>query len=149
MPSRAVALLAAALFACGGGPGNPPPPAVSTSSPTQPGELQPPDVTVSTVLPMPPTTGFGQVDEALRPFIDQAVEDLSSQIQVAREAVVVVSAETMVWPDGSLGCPEPGRSYTQVQVEGYLIRLLANDLIYNYHGGGSRQPFLCQVPGAR
>ena len=32
--------------------------------------------------------------------------------KVAREQLVVVRAESAVWNDGSLGCPEPGMMYT-------------------------------------
>jgi hypothetical protein len=43
--------------------------------------------------------------------------------------------------------------YPQVQTDGVLIRLEANDVTYSYHGGGGRPPFLCgnalrSVPGA-
>ncbi|MGD9318190.1 MAG: hypothetical protein PVG56_15245, partial [Anaerolineae bacterium] len=48
------------------------------------------------------------------------------------------------WSDGSLGCPQPGMAYKQVPQEGVLIRLSVSGTIYNYHGGGSRDPFLCQ-----
>jgi hypothetical protein len=35
-------------------------------------------------------------------------------------------------------------AYKQVPQEGVLIRLSVSGTIYNYHGGGSRDPFLCQ-----
>ena len=37
--------------------------------------------------------------------------------------------------------------YAQVLQEGYLIRLKAGGLVYEYHGGGSTAPFLC-LPSA-
>jgi hypothetical protein len=35
-------------------------------------------------------------------------------------------------------------AYTQVQVEGTLIRLQAGNQIYEYHSGNNRPPFLCK-----
>ena len=32
-----------------------------------------------------------------------------------------VSAEALTWPDGSLGCPQPGRAYTQALVAGWRL----------------------------
>ncbi len=39
------------------------------------------------------------------------------------EEVKVISVEEVVWPDTSLGCPEPGMFYAQVLVPGYRIIL--------------------------
>jgi hypothetical protein len=36
-----------------------------------------------------------------------------------REQLVIVCAESVVWNDGSLGCPEPGMMYTQALLNGY------------------------------
>jgi hypothetical protein len=35
-------------------------------------------------------------------------------------------------------------AYSQVQVEGLLIRLRAQDHVYAYHSGGGRALFLCE-----
>jgi hypothetical protein len=37
----------------------------------------------------------------------------------------VVSVEDVMWPDGALGCPEPGRMYTQALVPGQRVRIAA------------------------
>ena len=37
----------------------------------------------------------------------------------AASAVVLTRAEQVTWPDGSLGCPEPGRSYSQALIAGF------------------------------
>ena len=49
------------------------------------------------------------------------VADAARRFQVAESAVVLVNAEQVTWGDGSLGCPQPGRSYTQMLVEGYRV----------------------------
>jgi len=39
------------------------------------------------------------------------------------EEIKVILVERVVWPDTSLGCPEPGKFYAQVLVPGYRIIL--------------------------
>ena len=57
--------------------------------------------------------------------------------------VVTVSAENVTWPDGAIGCPQPGMMYTQVQVDGAEIILQVDGLSYRYTLGGSKGPTLC------
>ncbi len=59
-----------------------------------------------------------------------------------------MSQEDVTWPDGSLGCPQPGMRYTQALVSGSLIVLEANGLFYEYHSGGGGDPFYCALPTA-
>ena len=60
------------------------------------------------------------------------------------DGVTVVDARAVTWPDGSLGCPEPGMMYTQVLVDGTLVVLEAGGSRYEYHGG---DPLLfCEHP---
>ncbi len=53
------------------------------------------------------------------------------------EQVVVVSAEAVTFPDGSLGCPQPGMVYTQALVDGYKIVAEAGGKTYDFRGTGS------------
>ncbi|MEN8239843.1 MAG: hypothetical protein ABFR53_11670, partial [Actinomycetota bacterium] len=54
-------------------------------------------------------------DGPLASLVAVAVADLATQRGVVPSRIAVVSAESVVWPDGSLGCPIPGMRYTQVQ----------------------------------
>jgi hypothetical protein len=49
------------------------------------------------------------------------VADAARRFQVAESAVVLAHAEQVTWSDGSLGCPQPGMSYTQALVPGYRV----------------------------
>lgn len=80
------------------------------------------------------------------PQVSQAVDDLATMLGIAPSTVDIVSVEMVIWPDGSLGCPQPGMAYTQVQQDGLRIRLAADGVIYEYHSGGRRAPFLCKDP---
>ena len=86
------------------------------------------------------------VPVALQPYVDHAIADLAKRLGVDRATIAVVEARAVVWPDGSLGCPQPGMLYTQVQQDGLLIRLRHGDREYAYHSGGSRMPALCERP---
>ena len=90
---------------------------------------------------VPVSTPF---DPALQQSVSQAQEDLARRLGIESNQVEVVAVQSVTWPDGGLGCPQPGMAYTQVQVDGLLIRLQARGRIYEYHSGGARPPFLCE-----
>lgn len=88
--------------------------------------------------------GLPDVSPALAAEVDQAIADLASRLGVDTSSITVVVAHELTWPDGSLGCPEPGGMYTQALVDGYRIELTDGDTVYPYHGAVGRPPFLCE-----
>jgi len=64
--------------------------------------------------------------------------DAAKRFKVAESAVVLTGAEQVTWNDGSLGCAEPGRVYTQNLVPGYRIvaKTSAGDLAYHTDSRG-------------
>jgi hypothetical protein len=86
------------------------------------------------------------LDPGLEPLLEQAKEDLAQRLSVPIDQIEVLEAELVVWPDASLGCPQPGMRYRQVPMDGALIRLQAEGQVYEYHSGGSRGLFLCEQP---
>ncbi|HVR79369.1 MAG TPA: hypothetical protein VMS99_13380 [Acidimicrobiia bacterium] len=75
----------------------------------------------------------------------QARSDLAAHLEVAEEEIAITGASAVVWNDGSIGCPEPGMSYTQALVDGARVTLLHDDVPYSYHLG-SDGLFLCEEP---
>ena len=67
---------------------------------------------------------------------DPIIVDVAGLAGVAIDGVTVVSAEAVTFPDGSLGCPEPGMAYSQVVTDGYKIVLTAGGKTYDYRGTG-------------
>jgi len=77
-------------------------------------------VTLSMMVPLS-TTGEtppmkGQVPQAI---LDPILKEAAALAKLDREQLVIVRAESVVWNDGSLGCPEPGMVYTQALLNGY------------------------------
>jgi len=95
------------------------------------------------VIDQPPTIEPGDNDPNLADLVALASTDLAERLSISVSAILVVSAESVVWPDGSLGCPIPDMRYTQVQVDGAKIVLAVDGGLYNYHSGANRGPFLC------
>jgi hypothetical protein len=87
--------------------------------------------------------GSANIEPALQGLVDHAITDLATRLGVDRSSISTISAEAVVWPDKSLGCPQPGMAYTQVAVDGVVIALSVGGTTYRYHSGGSRSPFLC------
>jgi hypothetical protein len=84
------------------------------------------------------------IEPGMQPLIDVALADLMKRLSVTRNAIEVVAAQSVVWPDSSLGCPQPGMRYKQVPEDGALIVLQAQQRMYEYHSGGNRGLFLCE-----
>ena len=85
-------------------------------------------------------------NQSLQKLVTQAKEDLAKRLNIATDQIDLIELQSVVWPDGSLGCPQPGMGYIQVQVDGLLIRLRVGSRVYEYHSGGNRGPFLCEQP---
>ena len=61
------------------------------------------------------------------------VADAAKRFRVPESSVVLKQAEHVTWPDGALGCPEPGRMYTQALVAGFRIVAHTTDGELLYH----------------
>jgi len=124
-------VLAIAVAACGAGPE--PDAGVETTT-TVPITSTTTETETSTM----PTTEPEQL-----PIVAPARIDLAERLGVDPEDLEVVTAQEVTWPDGSLGCPEPGMSYTQSLVEGSKVVLGHDGRVYVYHAGDDGEPFLC------
>ena len=137
--TRLLAVLALFVAACG-----------------QPGESTEttlPDSTTTTVpaettMPSEPEGTMPEIpaenpNSAPQEVVDRAVLDLVTRTDADPDSVEVVLAEEKTWPDGALGCPEPGMSYTQALVDGSRVLLLVDGQLYAYHAGSDGEPFLC------
>jgi hypothetical protein len=109
---------------------------------------EPPSAEQTTTASTAPTSTESETtmpanDQDQLPIVAPALDDLAGRLGVTPEDIEVVAAEEVTWPDGSLGCPEPGMSYTQALVEGSKVALRFEDRVWVYHAGDDNQPFLC------
>jgi len=95
---------------------------------------------------MGPPTVLSPVESGLNSLVHSAQEDLAQRLSIKVEQIEVIEAKSVVWPDASVGCPQPGMRYRQVPQDGALIRLQAEGRVYEYHNGGTRGLFLCEQP---
>lgn len=142
----AALLLVVAVVSCRGetpvSPGLPTSsPASTISRPT----LQPtpsPIKTIKTPTTLPSETScpsYGSIEE-------QAQEALADWLGISAKEIEVIKVEEVEWPDTSLGCPEPGKVYTQVITPGCRITLEAGGETYEVHTG-DQQMVVCDEEG--
>lgn len=65
--------------------------------------------------------------------VARARADMSEQLGISQEQIVVVSIEDVQWRDASLGCPQPGMMYAQVITPGYRMILKSGEKQFKYH----------------
>jgi hypothetical protein len=79
-------------------------------------------------------------------LLADARRDLAPRLGVPEDAVKPGSLLRTTWPDASLGCPQPGEVYAQVQTEGYRIELEVAGVRYHYHTD-QRRAVYCREKG--
>ncbi len=79
-------------------------------------------------------------------LVAAAIQDAAQRTGVEPGTVEVPLAEPITWPDGSLGCPEPGLISTQALVPGYRIVVHADGRDFHYHGADGALPAFCADP---
>ena len=72
---------------------------------------------------------------AVRALMPALLDDAARRSGVAAERLHVASAQAVTWPDGGLGCPQPGRMYTQALVPGWRVVIVVPGATpLHYHG---------------
>lgn len=132
----AAACAGVVLAGCGGG-GGPSPTGTTTTTTTAPSS------TPTSASPTPgPTQGSTMPPEPAA-VADAAVADLANRLGGGAEAITVVLAQRETFPDGALGCPQPGHMYTQALVDGYRVVLAHGSREWLYTAGTDGVPHLC------
>lgn len=105
------------VSACGGGTDQP----TSTTSTTP--AVSTTDVGTAT------TVDTHEVPDAI---MDAVLADAEGRSGTSLEELVVTRAEAVEWSDSSLGCPEPGKFYTQIITPGYQVEVETDEQVYDY-----------------
>ncbi len=95
---------------------------------------------------VPPRDMAAVTGEVPQEMLDAVMAELSDKYGVPVDAIEIVRAESRVWSDGSLGCPQPGTMYTQALVDGYHIVLRHGAQEYDYRAAARGHFFLCRGP---
>ena len=98
---------------------------------------------VDDVAGAPPPRAPAAAGIGLAEVVRAAREDAARRTGVAAESLVLVSADSVTWSDGSLGCPQPDVVYTQALVPGYRVRLRGPAGEMDYHASARGALVLC------
>lgn len=144
--------------------------ALSTISPTETAvlpttppqeETRPPEsepvspvvVDLGKLTPVPPeeTTPIEQpapgVPDVAAKLVSEVSQDLAKRLGVDVQEVTLESLEGLDWPDGALGCPEPGMGYITMLIPGYRMILAVDGQTYDYRVAQSGYFVLCGPEG--
>lgn len=137
--------MALSLAACGddedASPRDSTPPEDTMDTSTTP----PPDPTEPTEPTSVATSASATGDD---PVLAAAVDEVARRRGVGTGAVYVAVDERVTWRDGSIGCPESGKLYTQALVPGRRVVLRVDGRDFAYHGARSRPLRYCANPSA-
>ena len=113
--------------------------AACTADPTAREAGEAVDQPLEIAVPASPVTGEVPAD-----LMNAIIEDLVKNQDLKSVDISVVRAEFVIWPDGSLGCAQPGVMYTQARVDGYWVVLKADDQEYDYRATARGQFWQCR-----
>lgn len=82
----------------------------------------------------------------LQEVVNQAISALAEKLSIDPEEIQVISAESVVWSDSSLGCPQPGMNYLMVLTDGYRVVLTVDEEPYYYHANQRGYGLFCDNP---
>lgn len=85
----------------------------------------------------------GDIPDAI---LSAVLAEATERTGVGGDEITVTRAEAVTWNDGSLGCPEPGMSYTQALVDGYHVVLDVDGEPLDYRVGSVSDIRLCEGP---
>jgi hypothetical protein len=89
------------------------------------------------VCPLPPAG-----ENAI--LLDLVLADAACRANVPDTEVVIKVMSPVTWSDGSLGCPQPGMSYSQAEVRGWQATVVAGDTTFDYRIRGPGQYEICE-----
>ncbi len=128
-------------------------PLEATMTPAENEPVSPVTVDFSKLTPAPLTgpTPIEQprpgVPDPTAKLISEVSQDLARRLNIDVQQITVEQIEEITWPDGALGCPEPGMAYITVLIPGYRLILAAQGNTYDYHVAASGTFVLCGANG--
>jgi hypothetical protein len=138
-------------------------PAPTAVQPTAPPTIEPtvaviemPTAPVTTPYPAPnssyPAPGqptpepTSEINEAtMKAMSELARQKLAEELEISVDQIKVVTADPTYWSDTSLGCPQPGMTYSQIVTPGYRVTLVVGNDVYTYHTDTKQTVVRCEL----
>lgn len=77
-------------------------------------------------------------------LLERILVDAAARSGLDDSALAIIQDQAVVWPDGSLGCPQPGMMYTQALVDGYHVLVQAGETVLDYRATQRGSFVLCE-----
>ena len=116
-----------------------------TTGVAAPGDREDPPEPEDLPEPVTTTAPAGVTGEVPPSLLALVLDDLTARTGPTADQAVVTIAESITWPDGSLGCPSPDQIYEMAPVAGYRVLLQAAGSSYDYHLAASGYFVLCSA----
>ena len=117
------------------------------ASPAGSSAASPASSPVRTIPRVSPPATLADGDGVPAAITTAVLNDVAQRTGVEPGSVVVIRAEPTVWPSGALGCPEPGKMYTQALEPGYRLVVEAGGQRLDYRVTERGSMKLCENPG--
>ena len=80
--------------------------------------------------------------------VSAALVHVTEELDIELASVTIVKVEHKLWPDASLGIPEPGVAYVQALTPGCIMQMQAGDRTFTVHTGPGPTAKLQGIPAA-
>jgi hypothetical protein len=123
--------------------------AVGNGEPSGSGDSVEEPASASTLVAVEPTQPISTANATQLPLdsVDAVRDHLATSESVAHSEVELQLQQEVTWPNGAIGCPEPGMSYTQALVDGSRLVFTVRGTEYEFHSAQGGHYFYCENPG--
>ena len=123
-------------------PSETPPDETPDRSEQRPTQTPPSGLERVEITPLAPVIG-----EVPAEILDEIIAELVERTGSERVDIQMIRAESVVWNNGSLGCPQPGEFYIQMLINGYWVVLEVEGVEYDYRVSDKGYFTLCERRG--
>jgi hypothetical protein len=88
------------------------------------------------------------VNATLQSVTEAVMADAAKRTGIEVAKLEVVESVAVTWADGSLGCPQPGMTYTMALVPGFRVRVRAGEQVLDYHASSRGYFVACPAGGS-
>ena len=94
----------------------------------------------------PPAAPAPAQKRAPEELVNAMGQDLARRLGVKEQDLQVMTAQSVLWNDSSLGCPQPERAYLPAQAPGIRVVFQYAGKAYQYHGSERGDFVYCEQP---